>query len=143
MRGFLTEQGSKRLSKADLWALVMASTRLRLTAHSMASLPTRTAPHADDAGLHAALGGQLADPSAFYDQLASEVDKPVRGGPRQSRRAAAQRVAIATMPPCGEPAAYRSDALWVGTTWTISRRTPRTGGPGRRLAELRRRPWWR
>ena len=38
VRGFLTEQGSKRLSKEDLWTLVNASTRLRLTAHSLAAL---------------------------------------------------------------------------------------------------------
>ena len=38
VRGFLTEQGSKRLTKEDLWTLVNASTRLRLTAHSLAML---------------------------------------------------------------------------------------------------------
>ena len=40
VRGFLTEQGSKRLSKDDLWALVNASLRLRLTAHTLAGLRT-------------------------------------------------------------------------------------------------------
>ena len=45
VRGFLTEQGSKRLSKEDLWTLVNASTRLRLTAHSLAGLrPAAPAP---------------------------------------------------------------------------------------------------
>ena len=38
VRGFLTEQGSKRLSKEDLWALVNSATRLRLTAHTLAAL---------------------------------------------------------------------------------------------------------
>jgi len=42
VRGLLTEQGSKRLSKEDLWALVNASTRLRLTAHSLAELRPAT-----------------------------------------------------------------------------------------------------
>src|SRR5580704_3320495 len=32
LRGFLAEQGAKRLSKEDLWMLVMATMRLRLTA---------------------------------------------------------------------------------------------------------------
>ena len=32
LRGFLAEQGAKRVSKEDLWMLVMASMRLRLTA---------------------------------------------------------------------------------------------------------------
>jgi hypothetical protein len=38
VRGLLTEQGSKKLGKEDLWALVNASTRLRLTARSLAGL---------------------------------------------------------------------------------------------------------
>src|SRR5262249_21143064 len=42
VRGLLTEQGSKKLSKEDLWALVNASTRLRLTAHSLAELRPAT-----------------------------------------------------------------------------------------------------
>ncbi len=41
LRGYMTEQGTKRFAKSDLWALVTATMRLRLTAHSMASLPTR------------------------------------------------------------------------------------------------------
>ena len=81
VRGYLTEQGSKRLSKADLWALVMAAMRLRLTAHSMASLPTRIEPHPDDHGLHAALGRQVADLGSFYDGLAAKVARPGRAGP--------------------------------------------------------------
>ncbi len=48
VRGFLTEQGSKRLSKDDLWALVNSATRLRLTAHTLAGaaagLPTAATP---------------------------------------------------------------------------------------------------
>jgi hypothetical protein len=44
VRGFLTEQGSKKLGKEDLWTLVNSATRLRLTAHSLAGLrPAR--PH--------------------------------------------------------------------------------------------------
>ena len=38
LRGYLAEQGAKRLSKDDLWQLVMSSMRLRLTAHSLAGL---------------------------------------------------------------------------------------------------------
>ena len=38
LRGFLAEQGAKRVSKEDLWMLVMASMRLRLTAYSLAGL---------------------------------------------------------------------------------------------------------
>jgi hypothetical protein len=38
LRGFLAERGSKRMDKDDLWRLVMATMRLRLTAHSLAGL---------------------------------------------------------------------------------------------------------
>jgi hypothetical protein len=38
LRGFLAEQGAKRLSKEDLWMLVVATMQLRLTATSLASL---------------------------------------------------------------------------------------------------------
>ena len=38
LRGYLAEQGTKRLKKEELWSLVMATMRLRLTAHSLAAL---------------------------------------------------------------------------------------------------------
>jgi uncharacterized membrane protein YccC len=48
VRGFLTEQGSKRLPKEDLWTLVNASTRLRLTALTLAELrPQDPVPSAE------------------------------------------------------------------------------------------------
>jgi hypothetical protein len=53
VRGLLTEQGSKKLSKEDLWALVNASTRLRLTARSLAGLR----PATPEPGAAAAPGG--------------------------------------------------------------------------------------
>ena len=50
VRGFLTEQGSKRVSKEDLWTLVNSATRLRLTAHSLAGLrPAMPVPSTDPA----------------------------------------------------------------------------------------------
>ena len=50
LRGYLAEQGSKRLSKQDMWSLVMATMRLRLTANSLASLRGQGTPGAADAG---------------------------------------------------------------------------------------------
>ena len=44
LRAYLTEQGTKRLSKHELWGLVMDSVRLRLTAYSVASLHDLTGP---------------------------------------------------------------------------------------------------
>jgi hypothetical protein len=44
LRAYLTEQGTKHLSKHHLWGLVMDSVRLRLTAYSVASLHDLTGP---------------------------------------------------------------------------------------------------
>jgi hypothetical protein len=101
VRGFLTEQGSKKLGKEDLWALVNASMRLRLTAHTLASL--RVATPVANAG---AAGGQLpgaaclplegsdeyagapacitlrsaaAGLAGFYDAVADEMSHPGTG----------------------------------------------------------------
>ena len=38
LRGYLVEEGAKRLSKEDLWMLVVATMQLRLTSTSLASL---------------------------------------------------------------------------------------------------------
>jgi hypothetical protein len=103
VRGFLTEQGSKRLSKEDLWTLVNASTRLRLTAHSLATLrpavPAEPNGHLPDretgqwsacvplqgsaeyAGAPACTSLKLAAEglAGFYDAVAGEVSRPAPG----------------------------------------------------------------
>ncbi|HTZ92466.1 MAG TPA: FUSC family protein [Streptosporangiaceae bacterium] len=148
VRGYLTEQGSKRLSKGDLWTLIMAAMRLRLTAHSMANLPGRGQAHADDGRLHAALERQLAGISAIYDRFATQVAKPLRGGRGEPPPAPAglpvSGLAAAARAPCGEPSAYRLDALWVGHHLDhLQAHVPVVAGPAQRLAALRRKPWWR
>src|ERR1700761_212905 len=50
VRGFLTEQGSKRVSKEDLWLLIAASSRLRLTAYTLTGLRTATPAREGDFG---------------------------------------------------------------------------------------------
>ena len=146
VRGYLTEQGSKRLSKADLWLLVMATTRLRLTAHSMASLPGRPEPHADDRGLHAALSRQAASLSGFYDRLAAQVARPApnsrHSGPAPVELPASG-LAFTARSPCGETSAYRSDALWVGLHLDhLQAHVADLITAAERLARLRRRAWW-
>jgi len=103
LRGYLTEQGSKRLSKEDLWTLVNASTRLRLTAHSLATLrpavPAAPNGHGPDpetgswsacvplqgsseyAGAPACTSLKLAAEglAGFYDAVAGEVSRPGPG----------------------------------------------------------------
>jgi hypothetical protein len=145
VRGFLTEQGSKRMSKTDLWALVMASTRLRLTAHSMASLPSQAEPHADDGRLHQALEQQVADLAGFYDRLAVQVARPMHGAaPPAPVALPPGNLSTGALAPCGGSAAYRSDALWVGHHLDqLQSHVRELTGPAERLAEVRRRPWWR
>jgi len=154
VRGFLTEQGSKRLSKSDLWILVMSATRLRLTAHSMASLPGRAQAHADDGRLHAALGHQVAGISDIYQWLATQVAKPARSDrgdrslegplPPSALVLPVSGLADGTRSPCGGVSAYRSDALWVGHHLDhLQAHLAKLAGPAGRLGQLRRKPWWR
>jgi Fusaric acid resistance protein-like len=111
LRAYLTEQGTKRLASDDLWALVMGTTRLRLTAYAVASLPgngngsdagtrngttkgtetrnstgTRNMAAGDhiEAGLDPALAAfrrQTADLVGFYERLADQVGPPGRRPP--------------------------------------------------------------
>jgi len=101
VRGFLTEQGSKKLGKEDLWAMVNAATRLRLTANTLAALrPATPVASADPAvrvvpgsaclplagsdeyaGAPACTGlrleaGALA---GFYGAIAQEIGRPTLG----------------------------------------------------------------
>jgi uncharacterized membrane protein YccC len=145
VRSYLTELGSKRLAKSDLWALVMASTRLRLTAHSMESLPGSPGPHEDHGRLHEALGRQLAGLSGFYGQLAADVGRPAGVVPQPLASGLPPSGISATIrSPCGREAAYWSDGLWVGHHLDhLEAHAADLAGPAERLARLRRRPWWR
>ena len=94
VRGLLTEQGSKKLSKEDLWALLNASARLRLTANTLAGLrPPEPVPGGppgaacmplegsdEYAGAPActALQSAASNLAGFYDQIADEVSHPSR-----------------------------------------------------------------
>jgi hypothetical protein len=148
VRAYLTEQGSKRLSRADLWILIMAAIRLRLTAHSMAGLPGEPEAHADDGGLHAALGRQITAISDIFHRIAAQVAKPARNDrgapPPDAIALPASGLASTARSPCGESSAYRSDALWVGLQLDhLQAHVPDVTGPAQRLAQLRRKPWWR
>src|SRR5580704_4428477 len=79
LRGFLAEQGAKRLSKEDLWMLVMASMRLRLTAYSLAGLqdPAPGRPHKHGtAYARTALTHATTDLTDFYERVAMLVGRP-------------------------------------------------------------------
>ncbi|HJQ47387.1 MAG TPA: FUSC family protein [Amycolatopsis sp.] len=136
IRGFLAEQGSKRVPKTDLWRLVSGTTRTRLTAHSLAGLPNPQVPADPGRRMLSEQAGQLA---AWYDYLASRLDRadhgtvPVLSPPRfqDPLQAGANVVDL-------------SCALWVREH--LNHLTPRLAElvePATALAALRHRPWWR
>jgi len=145
IRGYLTEQGTKRLSKADLWALVMGTMRLRVTARSMASPPTRTDPRDGDGRLHAALARQVAELASFYDNLAMEVARPSRTAPMPSSVPLPRsRLSAAALAPAGQATAFQPEALWVGLHLdSLAAHAASLVEPAERVASVRRRPWWR
>jgi uncharacterized membrane protein YccC len=82
LRGFLAEQGAKRVSKEELWMLVMASMRLRLTAYSLAGLQApehMRSRHRGTGYARTALARSAADLTDFYERIAVLVGRPVQG----------------------------------------------------------------
>jgi uncharacterized membrane protein YccC len=83
LRGFLAEQGAKRVSKEDLWMLVMATMRLRLTAYSLAGMQppehARHPKHRGTAYARTALAHAATDLTGFYERIAVLVGRPVAG----------------------------------------------------------------
>ena len=81
LRGFLAEQGAKHLSKSDLWMLVMATMRLRLTAYSLAGMQEPAhARHHHHPGMAYAKGvltEATAELAAFYERIAVLVGRPM------------------------------------------------------------------
>ena len=80
LRGFLAEQGAKHLSKPDLWMLVTATMRLRLTAYSLAGLqapgPARVHRHRGMTDVRRLLSEAAAELAAFYERVAVLVGRP-------------------------------------------------------------------
>ncbi len=159
LRAYLTEQGSKRLPRPDLWGLVMGNTRLRLTAYSVASLhdghdgyhgaPDSPAGRADQAD-RARFRNLTDELTGFYQQIAGQLDGPARG--RGQGDVAPVTVPVADGPglPVGvacaanTPDEYAPDLLWVGEyLYHLTGHTPAVSEPAAEVASLRQRPWWR
>jgi len=161
LRGFLAEQGTKRISKEDLWSLVTATQQLRLTAHTLAGL--RDVPDADAImapvaclplegsqaytgtpacmSLHMAAAG-LAD---YYGRIADEVTYHGREAPPP---VPAPVITSPAMPahdvtgPGGTPP--HPHLLWVQDhLHHLSLSAQAITGPALHVAETRQRPWWR
>jgi uncharacterized membrane protein YccC len=161
VRGLLAEQGSKRISKEDLWTLVMATTRLRLTAQSLAALrQAETAPGAppgaaclplagseEYAGAPAcvALQSEATGLAGFYKQVADEVGRTGRSRPLAP--VAAPPILGPAVPrsgTTGAPGSVHPHVLWVQEhLHHLSQAAQMVIEPAVHVAEARRRPWWR
>jgi len=161
VRGLLAEQGAKRVSKEDLWTLVMATTRLRLTAQSLAGLrQADTAPGAppgapclplagsdEYAGAPAcvSLHSEATGLAGFYRKVADEVGRAGRSGPLAP--VPAPPTLMSAVPRSGVAAgngAVHPHLLWVQEhLHHLSQAAQMVSGPAVRVAEARRRPWWR
>jgi uncharacterized membrane protein YccC len=172
LRAFLAEQGAKRVSKEDLWMLVMASMRLRLTAYSLAGLKApEHHKHRGMAYARFALTQATADLATFYERVAVLVGRPVAGqvllpvkappftglNGTTSRAGAESGVAVMTAP-AGDADGLEEagDLVRVVTTphhphllWVhehlqhLSSHVRAIAEPASHVAEQRRLPWWR
>jgi len=132
LRGFLAEQGAKRVPAEDLWRLVGGTIRLRLTAFSLAGL--RNAAVEPDS---AALEKQAVDLTAWYDRLATQLDRPPRDDSGDVRP-----LAPPELPEADAPRA--ACALWVQEHLRHLRpHLAELTGPAAEVATQRRRAWWR
>jgi uncharacterized membrane protein YccC len=135
LRAFLAEQGTKRIDQPELWRLVGASMRLRLTARLVAGLPR------DATGTPAtreALGHRTRVLAGWYERLAQLL-----GRPRQQPVAALQAPRFASVDLV--QASWGSHyGIWLCEHLDhLSEDLDELVAPAARLAEIRRRPWWR
>jgi hypothetical protein len=173
VRGLLTEQGSKKLGKEDLWALVNASTRLRLTAHTLAELRpatpepgTATGPRvagpgaaclplegsAEYAGAPActSLRSVAAGLAGFYATVADTMSRPGHGSlapvpaPPLTGGAMPRHAPQDTAAVAPAHQLPHPHLLWVQEhLHHLSASAQTVSDPALRLAEVRQRPWWR
>lgn len=149
VRGYLAEQGSKRTRKEDLWTLVTASVRLRLTADTVAGL--RPAELSDTGGPgHLPLPGSgsytgtpactvlrsaAEDLAGYFGQVADAVGRP---------RGDLAAPASLTPPAPADTRVRHPHLLWIAEHLRhLSQSAETVTGPAQRLSEIRRRPWWR
>ena len=134
LRAFLTEQGPRPIEKEDLWVLVGAAQRLRLTAAALAELPAP--PGADPQAR--ALAAEARVLAAFYEGVATHL----RHGPPPALSPLGAAPAPAGRGPLGGHA--RACQLYVDQHLRHLRlHHEEVIGPADRLAAVTGRPWWR
>jgi uncharacterized membrane protein YccC len=132
LRGFLAEQGTKKVPRQNLWRLVGGSLRLRLTARAIAELP------GDARAIEAVRDGlerRASTLTAWYEELAAMVGRPSHREPRRLE------------PPVFPPVDHAPDSyygVWLCEHLThLAEHLPALVEPAGEVAEVRRRPWWR
>jgi uncharacterized membrane protein YccC len=134
LRGFLAEQGSKRIEMRELWRLVGGSTRLRLTAHSITNLPRMPG----NSPLSKALNERVRTLAAWYGGLAELVGKP------HERTIPALSAPVLDHVETGRGPVESRYAIWLDEHLDhLSEHLAELVPPARRVAEVRRKPWWR
>ncbi len=135
LRGYLSEQGSKRIEKQQLWRLVGGSLRLRLTAHAVADLP-RDATGCGPA--RAVLDDRTKTLAIWYERLAELV-----GRPHQPTVAALEAPTFrhADVVEASSGSYY---AIWLCEHLDhLCEHLGELVAPAISIAEMRRKPWWR
>ena len=135
LRAFLAEQGTKHVAKQELWRLVGGSIRLRLTAHEIAALPGDATNSAKEQDVVRRRTGVLA---SWYDDLADLVGKP--------RRRTVTTLEAPTLAEAGvvEAASGSHYGVWLCEHLDhLCEHLSDLIRPADRIAEIRRRPWWR
>jgi uncharacterized membrane protein YccC len=129
LRAYLTEQGSKRVARRDMWALVMGTMRLRLTANVLAGLHPK-GPLADAD----ALRSEAAGLGAYYGEIADEVGSP--------HGAVADGTAVGGLPD-GTDLHHQRLLLVSEHLEHLRANAQSLAEPAGRFAAVRQRPWWR
>jgi uncharacterized membrane protein YccC len=132
LRAYLAEQGSKRISRVELWRLVGGTLRLRLTAHGVRDLPRGSL---GDGVSAAELEQRARRLAGWYERLADVVGRP---------HAPLSEDALST-PSLGPPVLDTSPyAVWMCEHLDhLSEHLAELAAPALKLADMRRRPWWR
>jgi uncharacterized membrane protein YccC len=133
MRGLLSEQGTKRVSKENVWRLVGGAQRLRLMAHTLAR--TGRPEHRVDEEDTRLLMGEAARVAGLYDGMAAQLG--------HSPTTVAQELASLRL---GEarPDLTVPRVLWVSQHIDhLAANLSDLEAPGRIMATAASRPWWR
>jgi hypothetical protein len=134
LRGLLSEQGTKHVSRQDLWRLVGGSLRLRLTAHAIAELP-------GDASAIAAVQDTLErrteNLASWYEELAALLARPGHAAHREL-----QPPSLGPLEADGTPGSYFG--VWLCEHLShLGEHLGELVNPAAQVAQIRRRPWWR